>query len=975
MELMENGRTIREAAEGRNTNQRLEMIVQSLRALVYLHRHSIVHRDLKPANILASNGTVKVLDFGLAVIPEQIPDDLEEIAGTLFYMAPELLMSRRPSPASDLFALGVLAFELFSGQRPFDGNTSAEVVTKILREPPDMGLLDLPLEITRVLERLMEKDPRRRYQEAAAVIEALGFPTLIPSVLEAFLQAAPLVGREQELARLMDILSRIVIGSGSSWLIGGESGVGKSRLLEELRARALVQGALVLRGQGVAEGGVPYQLWRDVARRLMLSSDLNDLEAGVLKPIVPDIGILLGRDIPDAPEVDAKTGQERLALTIVDLFRRQTRPIVLILEDLHWANESLDILKTLNQFVSDLPLMIVGSYRNDERPDLPDEVPGTGKLDVPRLNEENVAQLSEAILGPVGRLPEVVEFLTHESKGNTFFVVEIARLLVEHAGTLDMVGSITLRGELIAKGLKEIIQRHLRHVSPRGQRLLQLAAVSARQLDRKTLAHLDPEIDLDQWLSECAEAKILEVEGDQWRFAHDKLRQGMVDTLSATELRSLHRTIAEAIERIYPGGEGHLATLGLHWEMAGEAARAGDWYWRAGQEAESLHAIGSAIEYHQKALALLPQNAIDQRLESYTSLGKMLRWQTRFSEAEGMYRTMLAAAESIGDMIMQARAWIGLSDAQDRQGDIQTALQSAQKAEEIAREIEEIGRPELTEALGNRAWIMVRLGDLNTALTVAEEELAVSTQIDLTIGIAHGHSTLGLANFLLGNDEIGGNHTQQALELYRQVGYKRGAAIELNNLAEFARLRGKYRQAVDRFEEVLAEFQAIGYQEGELAVLTNMAGAHIGLKEYAAAEISLRKVIELAGEKNWWGLSEACRFMADSYLGQDNSSEALPWAQRALAEGQKTEVGEFIGKGWRVLGLVAARLNTPVTVNEKTYTAVECFNESLQIFKDADAERAYTLDSWAAHETDADKARSMAQEAQDIFTKLGIARE
>jgi predicted ATPase len=121
-----------------------------------------------------------------------------------------------------------------------------------------------------------------------------------------FLQAARFVGREEELRHLKSALDEMVRAQPEqvqprAWLVGGESGVGKSRLLDELRIRALVRGALVLRGQAITEGSVPYQVWRDPLRRLILSVEINDDDASVLKTLIPDIENLLERPIPDAP--------------------------------------------------------------------------------------------------------------------------------------------------------------------------------------------------------------------------------------------------------------------------------------------------------------------------------------------------------------------------------------------------------------------------------------------------------------------------------------------------------------------------------------------------------------------------------------------------------------------------------------------------------------------------------------------------
>jgi predicted ATPase len=137
--------------------------------------------------------------------------------------------------------------------------------------------------------------------------------------------------------------------------VGGESGVGKSRLLEELRAVALVKGAMVVRGQSVSGGGKLYGLWRPVLRWLCIALALDDEEAAILKILVPDIPDLLGREIPDPPpEPNPQAAQERLFRTIEGLFRH-CRPIVVILEDLQWTGESLDILTHLKPVAPELP--------------------------------------------------------------------------------------------------------------------------------------------------------------------------------------------------------------------------------------------------------------------------------------------------------------------------------------------------------------------------------------------------------------------------------------------------------------------------------------------------------------------------------------------------------------------------------------------------------------------------------------------
>src|SRR5262249_36551848 len=154
------------------------------------------------------------------------------------------------------------------------------------------------------------------------------------AIRESYLQAAELVGRDHELIQLTNAMDKAIDGHGSSWLVGGESGVGKSRFLEELRTLALVNGVLVVRGQCVSEGGALYAPWRPALRWLSLFTPLEKNEARVLKTIVPDIAEFVGYDVSDAPELSPLQAQERLLSAMLSVFKRQQQPIVLILEDL-----------------------------------------------------------------------------------------------------------------------------------------------------------------------------------------------------------------------------------------------------------------------------------------------------------------------------------------------------------------------------------------------------------------------------------------------------------------------------------------------------------------------------------------------------------------------------------------------------------------------------------------------------------------
>lgn len=540
------------AGQAADTPQRAQMIVQLLQALDYLHRRHLVHRDVKPLNVLVhGDHQIKLVDFGLAVgVGQQV-----EIGGTLGYMAPETLLHSEVTPASDLYAVGLIAYQIFTGKYPFQLEDNPELLHDMLHTPPDVSVLPEPLGA--VLSKLLVKDPAQRYQHATEVIHDLctaldvPVPTETVAMRDSYLKAARFVGRTVELAQLSGALSSAIDGRGSSWLIGGMSGIGKSRLLHELRTFALVWGVQTLRGGASPDGEQPYECWRAPLRQLALSTELSDVEASILQQIVPDLSDVLNRRIPPTSSLSSAAEQQRLLWTVQAMFKRQADPVLLILEDLHWGQGGIDLLKRLIDLTQDRPLMIVASYRNDERPDLAEELPAMRHLALERLTDDEIVELSEAILGEPGRNPAVLALLERETEGNAFFMIETLRALADQAGDLAAVAAMELPERMFPAGIQAIIERRLTALPLDFHPLLRIAAVAGRQIDPRILQHIDPVIKLDYWFNACADVQILTFRDQRWWFAHDKLRDGILHGLAPDYVVRLHRLVAQAIESVY----------------------------------------------------------------------------------------------------------------------------------------------------------------------------------------------------------------------------------------------------------------------------------------------------------------------------------------------------------------------------------------------------------------------------------------
>ena len=465
-----------------------------------------------------------------------------------------------------------------------------------------------------------------------------------------------------------------------------------------------------------------------------------------------------------------QAGQQRLALTLTDLFKRQTQPFVLILEDLQWAAESLASLKLLTRSVGNLPLLVIGSYRDDERPALSAELPDAQTLKLSRLDESAVADLSAAMLGQTGRQSQVVELLTRETDGNTFFLVEVVRALAEEAGGLELIAHMSLPQRVLAGGIQAVLSRRLQRVPAWARPALNLAAVAGRQIDLKVMnAALGP-LDWDAWLIVCADAAVIEVKEDRWRFAHDKLREAALSAIPEAERMAYHAQVATALETAYPASDALADNLMEHWRAAGDEAKELIYIPIV---ARQLYNLGLNIPRarqlleHGLDLATRLPNVDKLRMNLLKQLGDVCDWAGEFLASKNYYERSLALAEQLADDRGRAAALYGIGGSEWQTGDY---AQAAQRLEESLQ---------LAHTTGDRFQMAATLNLLG---------IMRSDQADYAAARSY---------------------KQQSLVLLRELGDQRGVTVCLLNLGNDARRLGDYTAALDYLTEGVTLARAI----------------------------------------------------------------------------------------------------------------------------------------------------------------------
>ena len=417
--------------------------------------------------------------------------------------------------------------------------------------------------------------------------------------------SARFVGRAEELAELRAALEEAAESRPSLALVGGESGVGKSRLAEELVRHARESGARVLSGDCVELGDdeLPYAPLLTALRPLVRDGDpaLDELAPplrSALDAILPGLGT--GAAVGDAP-------QSRVFEALLSLVESLTedRPVLLVIEDLHWADSSTrSFISFLARTVCNEQLLVVGTYRSDElhrrhplRPLLAELASDqyTRLLELPRFTPEEIAEQLEGILADRPE-PELVERVYARSEGNPLYAEEILAAGPDGRGTLPP----TLRDALMLR---------VDRLSPRAQELLRWLACqpAADHALVSAVAGLEAG-DLRDALREAVASHIIVTVGEgSYGFRHALLREVVYDDLLPGERTEMHAALARVLEERIEAGEGgaHItAQAAHHWAAAGDQPCALQSAVRAALAAQRVNAFGEAHALFQRALAL-----------------------------------------------------------------------------------------------------------------------------------------------------------------------------------------------------------------------------------------------------------------------------------------------------------------------------------------------------------------------------------
>jgi tetratricopeptide (TPR) repeat protein len=917
----------------------LPLAVQLCQGLAYIHTQGLIHRDLKPGNVMLIDRSVKLMDFGLARWRDVSAPLTTSgaLLGTVNYMAPEQAQGQPLDSRADLYALGVILYELATGRLPFSGDSPVAVLLGHIQAVPtraDILQPDLSPAFVELVMDLLAKRPADRPATAEDILAALQRigerpadvtrPAMLAQSHADVVFRAHLVGREAELSRLTALLDRAwqpqavtsplsaaplptaplptvplpTAGtSGTSGtsdparlarlaLVEGEAGVGKSRLVRELADQVRLRGGKVLTGICFEGERLPYGPFVEAVRAFLgtgteggsaADDTLLDGLRAELKPLLP------GLDSDTfLPPLDPEQARLRLFNAMAQLLIRlsERHPLLLLLDDLHWADDaSLELLGYLVRNSQGHPIFICGTARREEHDE---HHPLTRlvwalsrqrlveRVELAPLSPKDTGDLLAALLG-LSQPPEMLARpIFQYAEGNPFFVEELVKMLAEegrlqrHDGQWRLGGDVTvvsLEALSPPATIRELVERRLSAVPTAEREVLERAAVLGREFSFDLLLDLDDmteEALLDAVTDLLRTRLIDEVrvpQEDRYRFSHGVVQEVVYAGLPGRRRRRLHRLAGEVLERhaIHAGQLSLVAgPLARHFAEGGDPGRAATYGLQAGDRARQVYANQEAIYAYQlalNALSSLPDAERTacraQELALDAGLGEVYLLIGEYEQAAVCFQGRLALIQADpADPEEMAAAWQSLAASHRYRGQYAEATLSLEWG--LGALGPGAAHPQKRAGLLlDLGWIAVRQGRYDEAIERGQQALQLAKAADDDGARAGAYDCLGMVHRYQSDYPAAIDYYQRSLALKEAAGDKAGISRTLNNLGiiydeqdDFPAAEGCYRQSLSLCDEM-------GHRLGQAMLHNNLGVIHFRRQEYEQAIASYEQTLTL----------------------------------------------------------------------------------------------------------------------------------
>lgn len=636
-----------------------------------------------------------------------------------------------------------------------------------------------------------------------------------------------LVGREEELEELKHGLDSVLSGKGKTIFISGKAGSGKTRLINEFLNIIRKREITILFGWCLSNTTVPYFPFIEA-----FSSDIVSIKGGTI--LSQPLGMksrLEGYQIEKSDESRTIIPQVWKDQTFTSVAREllylsSVKPLILVLEDMHWADSaSLALLHYISRAIINEKILVLVTFRSEE---LGRDAAGRlhplietlnlmgreglfKEIQLTNLNQDGVREIAESMVG--GKVnQDLIEKLMKESQGNPLFIVEFLRMLSEHGNLIREKDQWRLSVEKLGmpSKVKEVIMRRIGILRLDQRRVLDVASVIGEKFNPDWIAGVlsKDRLEILEVLNGILKStSLLRVEEDFYTFDHDKFREVLYQEISSPLKRGYHERVAEQIENASKSSEEiPFSDLAYHYIRAGNKEKSVKSSLAAGQEALARFSNTEAIKHFKYVLELIAKldGLTVERNIALEGLGDGYYANCMFGDAVNTFEK-LAKSETGATRLRAYRK--ALDAAWFMEDNPSSMLQLVEKAEKYAP----LDRLERARVLMNKGRAYFKLGDFKAALRANEEGLRISKEDYSLPELARSLAVTGAQRINSGHDvKKGFGEIQRAISLHQELGNTRNELVGKAYRHMYFVSFGLFKEMDDEFNNILNIGEKIG---------------------------------------------------------------------------------------------------------------------------------------------------------------------
>ncbi|MEN8908350.1 MAG: protein kinase, partial [Clostridiales bacterium] len=633
----------------------LELISNLCEALFTIHKNDILHRNLTPGSIIIGDTNflnVKLIDSGTAQIRESDIRNKTKMLYLLYYTSPEQsgLIRKSVDERSDLYSLGIVFYQLLTNKLPFSGNSMNSIMHQHIAKTPTYPLIynpSIPKVLAEIVMKLLEKEPDKRYQSAEGLKEDIkkfiqGEKSFLLGLNDKFIRInfnSTFIGREKEINTLYNLYDDAEKSKGSICFISGEAGKGKTRLVEELRNYVFKKNGVFVKGKSFSGlNKIPFSILKDITNNyLKIFNRFDDKKKNLIRKNISEKIENFGKLILSLnPNLETITGPSsnivelnpekeatRFQITLSKFFYALSKSndvLVIMLDDLQWTDSgTFNILKELQNQICDYPLLLIGTYRDNEitenhilRKFIDHSIEENLSLHQINLQPFDIQKMTQFISNLLHSnnksIQEISKFILKRSMGNPFFSMEILKHLIYEKAIVNINNTWQIEKKIlenieISESIVDILLKRISTLNSDESLILSSAAILGNKFDIEILSEITniKKENILNVVDKAVKMQLLEQDIDEYGkiiFVHDRIKEAFYKLMKEEEKKATHLRIVEIIKNynlknLYEV----IYEIAYHYIEADNNLNILKYAYPAGEKAIKEYAYDSALKY------------------------------------------------------------------------------------------------------------------------------------------------------------------------------------------------------------------------------------------------------------------------------------------------------------------------------------------------------------------------------------------